>query len=102
MPRYRLHALAGQEVPKPGLLRTDEDDGMAIDVEVWRLAPSNFGRFVAGVPAPLSIGTLELEDGTRCKGFLVEPTGLAGAEDISAYGGWRRYIERTTRRRANA
>ena len=102
VPRYRLHALAGQQVPKPGLLRTDEDDGMAIDVEVWRLAPGNFGRFVAGVPAPLSIGTLELEDGTRCKGFLVEPTGLAGAEDISAYGGWRRYIERTTRRRANA
>ena len=102
VPCYRLHALAGQQVPKPGLLRTDQGDGVPIDVEVWRLAPDGFGRFVAGVPAPLSIGTLELEDGTRCKGFLVEPTGLAGAEDISAYGGWRHYVERTTRRRATA
>ena len=102
VPRYRLHALAGQQVPKPGLLRTSEGDGVPIDVEVWRLAPDGFGRFVARVPSPLSIGTLELEDGTRCKGFLVEPTGLVGAEDISAYGGWRHYIDHATRHRATA
>ena len=102
VPCYRLHALAGQQVPKPGLLRTNEGDGVPIEVEVWRLAPGSFGRFVARVPAPLSIGTLELEDGTRCKGFLVEPTGLTGAEDVSAYGGWRRYVEHTTRHLATA
>ena len=70
---YRLYALAGQKVPKPGLLRVDDGEGSGIDVEVWRLSPQAFGRFVAAIPAPLGIGTIELEDGTAPKGFLVEP-----------------------------
>ncbi|WP_214472143.1 allophanate hydrolase [Mesorhizobium sp. dw_380] len=90
---YRLYALAGQSVPKPGLIRV-ADGGMRIDVEVWRLGPEAFGRFVAAIPAPLGIGTIELDDGTPAKGFLVETAGLDGASDISAFGGWRRFIAR--------
>jgi allophanate hydrolase len=86
---YRLYALAGQAVPKPGLIRVA--DGACIDVEVWRLGASAFGRFVAAIPPPLGIGTIELDDGTSCKGFLAEAAGLAGATDITEYGGWRRY-----------
>ena len=52
----------------------------------------SFGRFVAGVPPPLSIGTLRLADGRAVKGFLVEPEGVAGARDISSYGGWRAFV----------
>jgi allophanate hydrolase len=52
-----------------------------------------FGRFVAAIPSPLGIGTVSLEDGTSVKGFLVEPAGLAGAAEISSFGGWRRYVE---------
>jgi allophanate hydrolase len=26
------------------------------------------------------------------KGFIVEPAGLAGARDITGYGGWRAYM----------
>ncbi|MBA1140658.1 allophanate hydrolase [Mesorhizobium neociceri] len=92
-PSYRLYALAGQSVPKPGLVRV-AGDGMQIDVEVWRLDPDAFGRFVAAVPAPLGIGTIELDDRTSAKGFLVETAGLAGASDISAHGGWRSFIGR--------
>jgi allophanate hydrolase len=51
-----------------------------------------FARFVASVPAPLCIGTLRLADGTRPKGFLVEPAGLEGAEDITRFGGWRAFL----------
>lgn len=47
---------------------------------------------MAGVPSPLAIGTLALADGTSPKGFLVEAAGLAGARDITAFGGWRRYL----------
>ena len=65
-----------------------------IDVEVWRLGPEAFGRFVAAIPAPLGVGTIELEDGSAAKGFLVETAGLADASDISAYGGWRNFISR--------
>jgi len=91
-PHYRLYALAGQNVPKPGLLRVENGGGSRIEVEVWRVSPCGFGRFVAAIPPPLSIGTVELADGTAPKGFLVEPEGLAGAAEISAHGGWRNYM----------
>jgi allophanate hydrolase len=51
-----------------------------------------FGSFVAEVPAPLAIGTVMLEDGTTVKGFVAEPRALAGAQDITAFGGWRAYL----------
>ncbi|WEX10705.1 allophanate hydrolase [Chelativorans sp. AA-79] len=91
LPAYRLYALTGQPVPKPGLVRATNGSGTAIEVEVWRLAPDAFGRFVADIPPPLGIGTVLLEDGTAPKGFLVEPVGLVDALDISSYGGWRSY-----------
>jgi allophanate hydrolase len=34
---------------------------------------------------------VELADGSWHHGFLCEPHALAGAEDITAYGGWRAY-----------
>jgi allophanate hydrolase len=88
-PAYRLHALATTP-PKPGLARVPAD-GAAIDIEVWSLAPDAFGRFVARVPPPLCIGTVELEDGARTSGFLCEPHALAGAPDVTHFGGWRKY-----------
>ena len=91
-PSYRLHALAGGPPRRPGLLRVPDGTGVAIATEVWAMTPAGFGRFVAGIPAPLGIGTLKLADGTRPKGFLVEPEGLVGSEDISRHGGWRAYI----------
>ncbi|MGL4729177.1 MAG: allophanate hydrolase-related protein [Bosea sp. (in: a-proteobacteria)] len=89
---YTLSALPGGPPKRPGLLRVAAGEGHAIAVEVWSLPAEGFGSFVAGVPAPLCIGTLRLADGTTPKGFLVEPEGLRGAEDISRFGGWRAYI----------
>jgi allophanate hydrolase len=91
-PHYRLYALAGTTPPKPGLLRVKNGAGTAIEVEVWALADGAFGRFVAAVPPPLSIGTLELRDGRSVKGFLVEAEAVAGARDISSFGGWRAFV----------
>lgn len=93
-PSYRLYELAGQTPPKPGLVRVG-GGGAAIEVEVWRLCADAFGRFVAAIPPPLGIGTIELDDGTSAKGFLAETAGLAAATDISAYGGWRGYVNST-------
>ena len=89
---YRLYALADSKPPKPGLLRTAKGHGSAIEVEIWALRAESFGRFVAAVPAPLSIGTLRLGDGRTVKGFLVEADAVAGALDISSFGGWRAYL----------
>jgi allophanate hydrolase len=89
---YRLYALKGEGPQRPGLLRTETGQGSRITVEIWALPVSGFGRFVAAVPSPLSIGTLRLADGRAVKGFLVEAEGVDGARDISSFGGWRDYI----------
>ncbi|NUS18813.1 MAG: allophanate hydrolase [Mesorhizobium sp.] len=94
-PSYKLYELAGQTPPKPGLVRVGPG-GSAIEIEVWRLCADAFGRFVAAIPPPLGIGTIELDDGTSAKGFLAETAGLAAATDISAYGGWRSYVSRAS------
>lgn len=87
-PTYRLYAL-DTVPPKPGLVRSDA--GAAIAGEVWRLPAAGFGTFVAALPAPMAIGTVSLADGSAVTGFLVEPYAVAGAEDITAFGGWRAY-----------
>jgi allophanate hydrolase len=51
------------------------------------------------VPAPLCIGTVALEGGETVKGFLCEAEGLAGAADITAFGGWRAYLDASANNR---
>jgi allophanate hydrolase len=92
---YRLVALAASTPPKPGLARV-ADGGARIEVEVWDVPADAFGSFVAAVPAPLAIGKLELADGTWVSGFVCEPVGLDGAEDITDFGGWRAYLAQRT------
>ena len=89
---YRLYALPGTTPPKPGLVRDPTAAGNGLEVEVWELSTAAFGSFVAEVPPPLAIGTLVLADGTSVKGFVCEPAAVAGAEDITAFGGWRAYL----------
>jgi allophanate hydrolase len=89
---FRLYALADTWPLKPGLLRVADGQGAAVEVELWALSAENFGRFVAAIPPPLTIGTIKLGDGRSVKGFLVEAAATAGARDISSFGGWRAYL----------
>lgn len=89
-PRYRLYALEHFTPPRPGMLRAEP--GKAIAVEVWEMPVSEFGGFVKTIPAPLSIGQVELMNGERVSGFLCEPYALAGGRDITEFGGWRGYL----------
>jgi allophanate hydrolase len=93
-PAYRLYALPDSTPPKPGMLRAagGTTGGTAIEVEIWQMPESQFGGFVAGIPSPLGIGTLTLEDGSEVKGFVCEAHALGAAHDISAFGGWRNYL----------
>jgi allophanate hydrolase len=90
-PDYKLYALPTTP-PKPGMLRVDAGAGSSIELEVWALAAAAFGKFVAAIPPPLSIGTVRLADGRGVKGFIVEPADIAGARDISAFNGWRAFV----------
>lgn len=90
---YRLYALPGTTPPKPGLARVSRNQqGRSIAVELWDIPEAHFGSFVAEIPSPLGIGTLELQDGRSVKGFICEPCSLADAVDISEFGGWRSYL----------
>ena len=89
-PEYRLFELSGTDIPKPGLVHVSEG-GAAIEVEIWQLPERCYGGFVAGIPSPLGIGMLELEDGSEVQGFVCETTAIAEAKDISHYGGWKAY-----------
>jgi allophanate hydrolase len=91
-PDYRLYALTSSMPHKPGLLRVPQSTGTAIEVEIWALPVEMFGQFVAAIPPPLSIGTLALADGRTVKGFMVEADAVAGARDISDFGGWRTFM----------
>lgn len=96
-PAYRLFALSGQKPPKPGLVHVDADgQGACIEVEVWEMPVTRFGSFVSEIPPPLGIGTLELEDGERVKGFLCEQYATEGCKDITALGSWRAFVHPST------
>ncbi|WP_250517557.1 allophanate hydrolase [Caballeronia sp. INDeC2] len=92
-PRYRLYALSGGPVQRPGMVR-DEANGAAIAVEVWALPSAEVGSFLAGIPAPLALGKVELADGRWETGFVCEAHALEGAVDITQYGGWRAWLDR--------
>jgi allophanate hydrolase len=87
---YRLFALAGGPPKRPGLVR--DASGKAIEVEVWAMPKEHVGSFVAGIPAPLGIGKVELGDGSWHSGFICEPCGMQGAHEITELGGWRNFL----------
>jgi allophanate hydrolase len=92
-PWYRLFALPNTVPPKPGLMRVPGQIGPGIELEVWDLGPTEFASFVDAIPSPLCIGSIELEDGETVKGFLVESYAVAGARDITDFGGWRNFLK---------
>jgi allophanate hydrolase len=94
-PCYRLYALPGGPPVRPGLVRVDEGGG-AIELEVWSLPRWAVGGFMAGIPAPLAIGRVQLEDGSAVAGFVCEAYAAAAAEDVTALGGWRAYLGRAS------
>lgn len=93
--QYRLYALTGAAPPKPGLIRDLSAGGPGIELEIWAMPVANFGSFVAEAPPPLSIGSIELEDGGVVKCFICEPFAVQTAKEITALGGWRSYLSST-------
>ncbi|MGW0582704.1 allophanate hydrolase, partial [Streptomyces sp. NPDC002920] len=89
---YRLHALRTTP-PKPGLEHVGEG-GTEIEAEIWRLPAEGLGRLLSSLPRPMTLGRVELADGSSVPGFLCEPNALTNAEDITRYGGWRSYLSK--------
>jgi allophanate hydrolase len=92
-PVYRLFAMPanGTIPPRPALIH-DAEHGAAIEVEVWELAPADFGDFVSKIPTPLGIGKVTLAGGEQVPGFIAEPRAMVGSEEITRFGGWRAWL----------
>lgn len=87
---YRLYALPSG---KPGLRRVTDGSGSQIQLEVYAISKEKFGEFVAMVPPPLGIGSVELESGKYVHSFICEESGYTaeGVTEITQFGGWRSY-----------
>lgn len=98
-PRYRLYELNYMPSPKlirkPGLRRVlDGGTGFSIEVELWNIPTKAMAKFARSISLPLSLGRLELFDGSWVTGFIcdnVRPDTVKA--DISQYGGWKKYLE---------
>lgn len=90
VPAYRMYEL-DTEPPKPSVVRSE--DGVSLPGERWMLNHTALGRFLSGLPAPMTLGKVELSDGTWATGFVAtHPTGT----DITAAGGWRAHRIQTS------
>lgn len=100
-PCYRLLAFTGMKPPRPGLGAARHCEGAAVDLEIWELPAATFGSFMKVIAAPLGIGWLQLDDGSKVQGFRLIDTeadcaGSVGGEppvDITSHGGWRSYLQ---------
>src|SRR5690606_42036732 len=88
--RYALFTFTDRGSEQPALVRRSQPSG-SVRVEVYRLQAADFGKLVARVTSSQSVGEIELDDGTWVKGFLCPPGALAGARDITKFGGWIEY-----------
>ncbi|TVQ54690.1 MAG: allophanate hydrolase [Rhodobacteraceae bacterium] len=93
-PEYRLFALPGEGVARPGLVRVaaGASEGAAVAVEVWDIAEEAVGALMTRIPAPLGLGPVRLADGATHAGFLCEAAAAADARDITDFGGWRAFL----------
>ena len=90
-PCYRMFLLENGPLPKPALLRTG-GNGSSFHVELYDLTAEAFARFVARIPPPLGLGTLELKDGRRVSGFIGEAAVAECGRDISEFADWRAWV----------
>jgi allophanate hydrolase len=91
-PGYRLYRLPGGSVARPGLARTGDGPEAGIALEVWQLDHRAVGALLDTVPAPLGFGRVALTGGDSVLGFLAQGPVPDGAQDVTAYGGWREYL----------
>ena len=89
---YRLYSIRDEH---PAMVRVAADDPAAVSVavEVWAVPKAGLAEVLLREPAGLSVGKVKLQSGKTVLGVIAEPLLTAGAKEISAYGGWRAYIE---------
>lgn len=78
-----------------GMVKTIQGNGTSVYLEVFSLPTAHVGTFLQQIPAPLGLGTVELEDGSSTIGFICEGYVAEcgpGIEDITHLGSWHQYL----------
>ena len=86
-PCYRLWSIDDRH---PAMLRTKP--GAVIDCELWAVPPDGLATILLGEPAGLCVGKVQLSDGQDVLGVLAEPFLCENRVEITAFGGWRKYM----------
>ncbi|WSI99810.1 allophanate hydrolase [Nocardia sp. NBC_01329] len=89
---YRMVALPATP-PKPGMLRVGTGSGSSLPGELYRLSPAALGTFLSTLPAPMTLGKVELDSGQWVTGFACDYESARDATDITEHGGWRNYLD---------
>lgn len=87
---YRFVDL-GTTPPKPGLVRHGPGLGAPIAGELYRMSAAGLGTFLAGLPSPMGLTSIELSDGRWVTGFCCSHEASEAGIDITEFGGWRAY-----------
>lgn len=83
---YRLLKIE-DGLTRPGLLYS-EDEGVAIEVDLWAMPKEKVAEFLNVVKAPLALGKVMLQDGREVIGFVCGAYSESYT-DITSSGGWR-------------
>ena len=89
-PCYRLWSIDDRY---PGMLRTSQGNGAAIELEIWEVDEIGLMRILKHEPPGLTLGRVVLADSAEVLGVLAEPYLVEGMLEITNYGGWRNYIK---------
>lgn len=87
-PCYRLWSVNDNN---PAMLKVKEG-GISVLLEVWSVPKAGLADILQKEPPGLSIGKVQLNDGSYVLGVIAEPWVVEGMKDISQYRGWRNYI----------
>ncbi len=90
---YRTWSIADRH---PAMLRTP-GQGASVAVELWEVPLEGLAQVLLSEPPGLAIGKVVLQDGTVVLGVLGEPFLCEGRREITAFGGWRAYVEERER-----
>lgn len=87
-PCYRLWSVNDNN---PAMLKVKEG-GVSVHLEVWEVPEAGLADILKKEPPGLSIGKVQLKDGSYVLGVIAEPWVIEGMKDISQFQGWRSYI----------
>lgn len=81
--KYNLYRLNTNPV-KPALVKVNDTSAENISIDIYSISKKKLGLFLDNVKSPLTIGTIELADGRKVKGFLCEEYALKDAKNITS------------------